>query len=377
LASLWGRNFILRLIVMAASARLAAIAVILVLAAGSAVAQDADVRAERIERPGNSLFAQLFGRRDQAPVPPGQVPGATPESSELIVRLDRLEAQLRQLTGMVEQLQFRNQQLEGQLRRMQEDTEYRLQSTAPGGRPPVARTPAAPAAVPPVATLPPVASPPPTRRSDVFDPTQSPNAPGAPRPLGSLPAGAVPGGPSVVATAPDLGPPRPPGAPLDLTPPGTVPDATPGPRGPGPISRPVAPGPQATLPPSDSSKDAYDLAYGYVLRRDYTLAETAFRKFLTDFPNDRLAPEAHYWLGESLYVRKQYRDAAESFLKISTDFPNTTKAPDALLRLGQSLAALDERETACAAFGEVARKYPRASAAVKQAVAQEQRRVRC
>jgi tol-pal system protein YbgF len=344
--------------------RISAIAAIFVLAAGAAAAQD--TRIERSDQP--SLFAQLFGRRDQAPVPPAQVPGTPPESSELIVRLDRLEAQVRQLTGLVEQLQFRNQQLESALRRAQEDTEYRLQGPTPGGRPPAVRPPAAPAAVPPPA------SPPPSRRSDVFDPTQSPNAPGAPRPLGSLPAGAVPpGGPSVIATEP--GPPRPPGAPLDLTPPGTVPDAAPGPRGPGPVGQPV--GPQATLPPSGSSKDAYDLAYGYVLRRDYTLAETAFRKFLTDFPNDRLAPEAHYWLGESLYVRRQYRDAAESFLKISTDFPNTTKAPDALLRLGQSLAALDERETACAAFGEIARKYPRASAAVKQAVAQEQRRVRC
>lgn len=357
---------------MAAAVRLSAIAAALVLVAGSAMAEEVGARVERIERP--SVLAQLFGRRDEAPVPPGQVPTATPESSELIVRLDRLEAQLRQLTGLVEQLQFRNQQLEAQLRRMQEDTEYRMQSTTPGARPPVAaRPPAGPAAFPPVAT-----TPPPARHGDVFDPTQSPNAPGAPRPLGTLPACSVPpdGARVVAGPAPaDLGPPRPPGAPLDLSPGGPAPDATLGPRGPGPVGRPV--GPQATLPPSDSSKDAYDLAYGYVLRRDYALAETAFRKFLSDFPNDRLAPEAHYWLGESLFVRKQFRDAAESFLKISTDFPNTAKAPDALLRLGQSLAALDERETACAAFGEVGRKYPRASAAVKQAVAQEQKRVRC
>jgi tol-pal system protein YbgF len=344
--------------------RLAAIAA-LVLAAGSAAAQE--TRMKPSDRP--SLLAQIFGRRDQAPVPPGQVPGAAPESSDLIVRIDRLEAQLRQLTGLVEQLQFRNQQLEGQLRRMQADTEYRLQ-TPPGVAPPAnARPPVAPPTVPPLAT------PPSTRRSDVFDPTLSPNAPGAPRPLGTLPAGAVPGGPSVVAATPDGGPARPPAAPLDLRPPGTGTDPLAGPRGPGPIGQPVAP--QATLPPSDGAKDAYELAYGYVLRRDFALAETALRKFLEDYPNDRLAPEAHYWLGESLYLRKQYRDAAESFLKISTDFPNTTKAPDALLRLGQSLAALDERETACAAFGEVGRKYPRASAAVKQAVAQEQRRVRC
>ena len=34
--------------------------------------------------------------------------------SDLVVRLDRLETQIRQLTGAIEQLQFRNQQLEGQ-----------------------------------------------------------------------------------------------------------------------------------------------------------------------------------------------------------------------------------------------------------------------
>jgi tol-pal system protein YbgF len=324
-----------------------------------------------------SVLAQLFGRRDQAPVPPGQVPGAGPEATELSVRLDRLEAQLRQLTGLVEQLQFRNQQLESALRRMQEDTEFRL-GAGPGARPPAsARAPTPPPVAPPVVAAPPPGAPPTGRRGDVFDPTQSPNAPGVPRPLGTLPAGVVPGGPTVVAgTPPDTAAPRPPGVPLDLTP-RAAPDAVPGPRGPGPVGRPVAPGPQATLPPSDSARDAYDLAYGYVLRRDYQLAEEAFRKFLTDFPNDRLAPEAHYWLGESLFHRKEYRDAAESFLKISTDFPNSTRAPDALLRLGQSLAALDERETACAAFGEIGRKYPRAAPAIKQAVAQEQKRARC
>jgi TolA-binding protein len=48
-----------------------------------------------------------------------------------------------------------------------------------------------------------------------------------------------------------------------------------------------------------------------------------------------------------------------------------------LLRLGQSLAALKEKEAACAAFGEVVRKYPKASAAVKQGVDREQKRVHC
>ena len=45
----------------------------------------------------------------------------------MAVRLDRMEGALRQLTGTIEQLQYRNQQLELQLKRMQDDTEYRFQ----------------------------------------------------------------------------------------------------------------------------------------------------------------------------------------------------------------------------------------------------------
>jgi tol-pal system protein YbgF len=354
-----------RLIAMLAPARICLAVLVLGLAVLPATAQERD----------SNLFAQLFPRREQAPLPPGQIPGqapgATTEPSELVVRIDRLEATIRQLTGMIEQLQFRNQQMEQQLRRMQEDVEFRLSGAAPGTRP-AARTPAGPAAMPPVAAPAPAT---PGRRSDVFDPTQSPNAPGAPRTLGAMPAG-----PNVIAgTAPDVASAtaRAPGAPLDLTPGATPADPTLAPRGPGPIGRPIAPGTQATLPPSDSAKDAYDLAYGYMLRRDYELATESFKKFLSDFPNDRLAPEAYYGLGESMYQRQQYRDSAESFLKISTDYPNAPRAAEALLRLGQSLAALDERETACAAFGEIGRKYPRASAAVKQTVVQEQRRAKC
>ena len=114
-----------------------------------------------------------------------------------------------------------------------------------------------------------------------------------------------------------------------------------------------------------------------MLRKDYAAAEEGFRNFLSRFPSDRLAPEAQYWLGESLFQRQRYRDAAETFLTVSTKHESTSRAPDALLRLGQSLAALGEREAACASFGEVLRKYPRASTSVKQGVDREQKRVRC
>jgi tol-pal system protein YbgF len=134
---------------------------------------------------------------------------------------------------------------------------------------------------------------------------------------------------------------------------------------------------QAALPPSNTPKDEYDLAYGYVLHKDYGPAADTFRDFLHKYPSDRLTPEAQYWLGESLFQDQHYRDAAEAFLAVSTKYETTARAPDALLRLGQSLAALGEKEAACASLGEVLRKYPKASASVKQNVDREQKRVHC
>ena len=109
----------------------------------------------------------------------------------------------------------------------------------------------------------------------------------------------------------------------------------------------------AVAPPSDTPRDQYDLAYGYVLRKDYALAEDAFQTFLTKYPSDRLAPDAQFWLGESLFQRQRYDAAAQAFLDLSTKHGSHAKAPEALLRLGQSLAALEQKEMACATLAEV------------------------
>src|SRR5262249_56346642 len=104
---------------------------------------------------------------------------------------------------------------------------------------------------------------------------------------------------------------------------------------------------QAALPPGNTPKDQYDLAYGYVLHKDFTPAVQTFRDFLRKYPSDRLAPEAQYWLGESLFQDKQYRDAAESFLTVSTKYENTARPPDALVRLRPTLPALGAKKNPC------------------------------
>jgi tol-pal system protein YbgF len=349
-----------------------------------ATAQEPQRAPSRLEQFGRDI-GSIFGQgSQQEPAPSGSPQMAQASPTDMLVRVDQLERQIRSLTGAIEQLQFRNQQLEQQIRRL-EDEASRGQA-APRGTSP--RTPPAAAVVP---APPPAPPPPPGRRNDAFDPAQNPSAPGVPRPLGSpgsrsdaseaMPGGAVASagrgsdaiGSVIMTEENPVGAPggREPGEPLDLT-------RRPGaPRTSEPL-RANPPGPQtAALPPAQTPRDEYDLAYGYVLRKDYALAEEGLRGFLKKYPSDRLAGEAQFWLGESMFQRQKYRDAADAFVAMAKKYEGHSKAPDALLRLAQSLAALKEKELACATFGEVTRKYPRASNSVKQTVEREQKRVRC
>lgn len=321
------------------------------------------------------------------------------DAADLVTRLNRLEGMLRDLTGQVEQLQYRNQQLTQQVQRLQEQLQ--------GGAPAAAAAPPRPAAQyspPPAQYAPPPAqysqaqpqyAPPPSYpsagapapdsgRHDAFNPAQNPTALGAPRALGTSTAATEPppayDRPQSGVDAPGgPGGPRQAGAPLDLSSlSGPQAGAPPGQLPPPPPTNASATGTAvATLPPTNSPKDEYDLAYGYFLHKDYTQAAQTFGVFLRKYPSDRLTPEAQYWLGESLFQSQQYHDAAEAFLTVSTKYETTARAPDALLRLGQSLAALGEKEAACASLGEVLRKYPRASLTVKQNVDREQKRAHC
>ena len=345
--------------------RAALLSLALVVTAAPALAQDR----------GSGFLDNLFNRGDDN-APPQQRGG---NGADTGMRLDRLENALRQLTGTLEQLQYRNQQLENQVRQLQERAGLQPAPgaiAAPGAMNPRPNTmPAAPVGRPPAAYEP-------GRRSDVFDPNQHANAPGAPRPLGST---------ASASAEPPVGAPggREPGSPLDLSTPSAnprgeasrpaSPAAAQGSQLPPPPPRnPNATGAQlATLPPSARPQDEYDMAYGYVLHKDYGLAVQAFQDFLRKHPDEKLVPDAQYWLGEALYQQQHYREAAESFLALSTKHEHSGKAPDGLLRLGQSLAALHQKEAACATLAQVGRKYPHASSSVKRSASQELKKQHC
>ena len=305
--------------------------------------------------------AQLFNR------PPRDVPldadPAQQDNSALVLRIDRLETQLRTMTGQVEQLQFQQRKLEEAMRKMQADTELRFRDAgkvAQPGKPPAVE----PQPQPPAQG----AARPRRPGGDAFEPDLNPAAPGAPRPIGSLPAGEpsapkpvrvvpLPGGPLAAAT-PD------PDAPVEILK-----------GGPQPVGVPGQP-PIGAAPAPAKPRDEYDAALALYRQGQYEPAEVGLRGYLQKNPAGRQSADAVFFLGETYFQRQRNSEAAEQYLKLTTDFAKATKAPDGLVRLGMALNALGAREQACAAFGEVARKHPDASAAIRGAE-RESKRAHC
>ncbi|HEX3495925.1 MAG TPA: tol-pal system protein YbgF [Methylocella sp.] len=375
--------------------------------AETAVAQDARlVRLDaQIAAARNEIhIAQGYGR------PPGEIgapaenpydgepeAGTQPDSAGLLVRIGRLESQMRQINGQIEQMQFETGRLAEQLKKFQEDVDFRLREGgaqgAPAAKPPQRRSEAPETQIngdgrgssPQGAAAAPSRA---TGRGDAFDPTQNPGAPGAPHPLGSatLAANTDQAGRREHESGPAGLDRNEPGAPLDLSN-GRSRVAGPPPTTPTPpmASASVLPSASGITTPGgtvigaapNSAKEEFDVALGYFKQRAYENAEKGFAGFLEKNPKNRLASDAIYYLGESFYQRGRQPEAAEQYLKISTQYANSPRAPEALLRLGQSLNALGAKDQACATYGEIARKYPHAPPTVKTGADREAKRAQC
>jgi len=324
-------------------------AVLCVLVAMAAVAparaQDAVTaeRLDRLERDLSMLQRQVY-RGGGAPPPGAESSGGT--AVDLQVRMDRIEQQMRDLTGRVESETNQVQQLSQRLEQVNSDIDLRLgqgrQAGAPPPRPPTAAwASAAPASLAdPAATVP-----------------------------------AFYGRP----------PPAPPPGYRTLTPPGSAIDAATPYAGPAQLtpSRVASAGASDTLRPpgsdmpSGSASEQYNAAFGLLRKADYEGAEDALRSFVRQHPNDPLAGNAQYWLGESYFARGKFTEAAAAFADGYKRYPKGPKAPDELLKLGMSLGHANQKHNACIALIQLDHDFPHPGNAVKDRAAQEKKKLGC
>jgi tol-pal system protein YbgF len=299
-------------------------------------------------------------------------------------RINQLEEQVRSLNGKIEELNFIILQLQEELRKMQEDNEFRFQEieqrsgiepksggSAVGG---IRRQSGAEEG-----TAPPQQQVAPENQAaaggqaieeqdtvrtidgvEIFEDKPGQQESGEPQPLGKL---VFDGNGNLIDSSIEK--------PLDLTKPpgsqdqiGTVLQQQ---------QQQAALGPD----PAQAADQAYDLGYTYLQAGDYRHAANSFREFVRDYPKHAKIAEARFWLGESLLAMKKYDEAAKVLLETHKQYPNARLAPQTLLKLGVSLAGMNQRELACATFAEVYKKYPKASESVRAKVAAEQKAANC
>jgi len=299
-------------------------------------------RLNRIERDVSDLKRQFY--RGEVP-PPGEAAAETREgpSSTLLAdhesRLGRLEEEIRNLTGMVEEAQHSVRQVSDRLDKLVADIDYRLRTIEENLANDQAAGAGAAAQSPPPAAEGSAARPAPGE-----DDLAAEGGGDGERPTGVL---------------------------------GTIPfdaDVT---SGAGEAAEDAPESEVAALPGGAGPQEKYDHAFSLMQRADYAGAQAAFDAFLQEHPDHQLASNAHYWLGETHYVRSEFEQAAIAFMEGYRAAPEGNKAPDSLLKLGLTLDKMGDKADACATLDKLLGDFPAAPATVRGRAEQEQRNLGC
>lgn len=316
------------------------------------------------------LEAEISALRAGAPSPTDSGLGG-----DFFLRLERLEGQVRGLTGRIEQLEFSQRRGDQGGRARMDALDQRVGAIE--GRLGIA--PSGPLAAAPGRGEDFSAAAPETFPAPVPAPDLSYSASGAQ--LLDQRAGASFGEDySAGVEVDEQGRPVSPGAGSFATEPdslGTIPSS----------GSAVAGVPQGGEPPQQTatsftarSGDAdadFNAALELVRSGKFDDAERSFRDFIDNYPNDARIGEAKYWFGETHYLRSEFAEAARIFLDAFRQHPQSDRAPDSVLRLGMTLAELGQPEQACLTFAEVLSRFPNASATVLRRARVEADRYRC
>jgi tol-pal system protein YbgF len=175
-------------------------------------------------------------------------------------------------------------------------------------------------------------------------PAASPAAPAAP-------ASAAPGAPAMANV---------PASPASGTPPvaGTSPPAV-------GLTVPVPGSPAADAANAAAEQREYDAALELFKRADYPGAITAFSTFVKAHPKSALAPSAQYWVGNAQFARRDFRAAIGAQRQLLAQYPDSAKVPDAMLNVASAQGELNDNAAARRTLEDLIARYPTSEAAGK------------
>ena len=108
---------------------------------------------------------------------------------------------------------------------------------------------------------------------------------------------------------------------------------------------------------------AYQKAFSSVQAREFDRAIAAFESFVGSYPESRLTPNAHYWLGELHTAEGRLEPAEAAFRTVLDDYPESNKVPDALYKLGLLKARMGQPDASRELLERVREAHPESTAA--------------
>lgn len=151
----------------------------------------------------------------------------------------------------------------------------------------------------------------------------------------------------------------------DAVPPDTPPETTVVEGGDGVLGTVPAEGTDVALvtPPVDQPvADTYSQSIQLLSQTDYASAQAGFQAIIDAHPEDPLAGNAHFWIGEIFMKQGDHQNAAVAFARGYKAFPDGNKAADSLLKLGMAFAAMGKNREACATYERLMRELVSAPA---------------
>jgi len=135
----------------------------------------------------------------------------------------------------------------------------------------------------------------------------------------------------------------------------------------GPSQQPSGGGDAATAPAAyvPPAKDLYQSAYRDYTGGHYTLASQEFAQIVQAYPQDDLAAQAQFYIGEIAYHQGQYRDAAKAYDAVLQNYPGSPKTAAAQLQKGDSLIQIGQRAEGIRELRAVVQHYPQSPESVQ------------
>jgi TolA-binding protein len=145
-----------------------------------------------------------------------------------------------------------------------------------------------------------------------------------------------------------------------------APDEVKKPTKPSPVVRLAPPpaqiSPASSAPPAD---DLYKSAMGDYMAAKDALASSEFGDVIKNYPDNTLAGNSYYYVGEIDYRFGKYTAAARDYDKVIEQFPDSNKVPASHLHKGQALIQMKQNDAGVREFRALIQRFPNSPEAMQ------------